>query len=315
MAALAQRLAAIFRRQRGLITRREALDEGVTPSMIARLVERREWEEVQRSVYKLAAVPDARELRALAAVLAAGDGAVLSHDSAAELWRLPHHRVRDGFDVLLPVKEETGRRHPRRVRGARMHTSKALPSEDVTVLRAIPVTSVPRTVRDIATRLDIDALEDVLVYIDRKYRIGAREMASCLERAPSDRGAARLLRAYSRIDAEAHKLESGEEARFYLDIARRLDPPPVINHSVRVGARRFRPDASWPDLLLGAEVDGPHHELPTQRRRDAARDAVLASVGWKIERIPYRELHDPERVRVRLQAAIDAARSRRAGTA
>ena len=148
------RLAELATKQHGVVSRRQLYDLGCSRGSITRRVEKRRLLRVNRAVYAVGHTRLTAKGRWMAAVLACGRGAVLSHGDAAALHDL--RQVGSGaVDVTSPGKHE--------LKGVRCHEAGRLHPDDCTVVDAIPVTDLARTYLDIAELLTharlIDALE------------------------------------------------------------------------------------------------------------------------------------------------------------
>ena len=132
-------IASLAGRQFGVVARRQLITAGVGRSAIDRRLRRRVLQRLHRGVYAFGHATLTAEGRWLAAVLAAGPGAVLSHRSAGALWLV----LKSGhIDVTV-----RGQNRP--IKGVRFHRSQ-LPRDEITTVRGIPVTTVPRTLLDLS---------------------------------------------------------------------------------------------------------------------------------------------------------------------
>jgi very-short-patch-repair endonuclease len=206
----------------------------------------------------------------MAAVLAAGEGAVLSHLAAAVHWRIWRRKV-DGIDVLVP-----GNRRARK--GFRVHRVKNLDRRDVTIHQGIPITTPARTLVDLASVLTAHQLANVIHEAAfRKTFDEARTreaMARAQGRPQSNLHAA--LQAHAQGSAGTR---SELEDRF---LASWTGPQPRVNtkvHGIEV-------DMYWPDQNLVVEIDGPGHKRPRTRTEDEQRDRQLQENGIEVVRIP-----------------------------
>jgi hypothetical protein len=127
-----------------------------------------------RGVYSVGHARLSQEGEWLAAVLAAGEGAALSHLSAAKLWNVWRRAVR-GIDVLAPRR--------RQVNGVRVHTARRLDPCDMTVHNGIPVTTVPRTLVDLAEVLTAHQLANVIHEASFRNRFSSQATRAAMERA------------------------------------------------------------------------------------------------------------------------------------
>lgn len=245
------------------------------------------------AVGHLALGPDAL---ALAAVLACGPGAVLSHLSAAVLWELlraiagPVHVLRTG----------THRRGPA---GVRLHRAVELRPADVRVLRGVPVTSPARTLLDLAATIDDDGLLARALDEARARRlVGRKELARMI--GTGRPGTASLRRAL--LDGPTFTRSEAERRLLTVVRAAGLERPRT---NVRIAG--FEVDALWPGARLVVEVDGyVFHSGRRAFEHDRLRDQRLQATGYRVLRFTWRQLTErPEAVAATLGAAL--ARDRR----
>ena len=159
--------AEIAGQQYGLIHRDQALRVGMTRRAIDGRTASGRWRIVRPSVYVIAGAAPSWEQDVLAAVLAAGDTAAASHATAARLWALPCPPI-ESFEVT------TIRERQVRLPGVTAHRSGVIPEADRTTLRGIPITSGARTAVDLSSRLDVDALRNL---VDEGLRSGAMSLS------------------------------------------------------------------------------------------------------------------------------------------
>ena len=172
----------------------------------------------------------------MAAVLAAGRRAVLSHLSAAALWRI--RRWRDGnVDITMP-----GSRKPRP--GITWHVT-SLPADEITSVAGIPVTTVPRTLLDLAAILDQRGLERAINEAEVQRHTDPLSLPALLARYPRRRGTAaiRAILADGRIGAGVTKSEL--EERFLQFLTDRGLPRPELNVSIAVRGGFVEADCVW----------------------------------------------------------------------
>jgi hypothetical protein len=264
---------------------------------------------VHRGVYAVAGVKDTFEFRIMAAVLAAGDGAVASHRCAAALFGLRRIRCDE------PAVTVVGRSAPR-LDGVAGHRRDTLTPLDRARIGVIPVTSPAWTLLDLAGGLgrsnDADrarlggAVDDVLTRklasITAIERLLARVATG---RVPGARTLAELV-----ADRRAGKkpTESGLEDEL-LEVFRTFGLPDPVRQLVLAlpggGTARF--DAAYPELLLGFEADGDaHHKGVLDRMRDEARDRRCNEVGWTVRR------YGPDDIRLRPAGIADDVAALRA---
>ena len=201
----------------------------------------------------------------MAAVLAAGPGAVLSHRSAAHLWGLIR-RSPSLVDVTTP-------RAPRNVRGVAVHRTRRLTQEETTSHRGIPTTTVARTLTDFADRATTSEVRRVRHQAEIAYGItpspiNGRRGAARLKDEP-DRSRSKLERAFLRLCEE------------------RSLPPPENNAHVN----GIEVDFLWRDQRVVVEVDGwEYHRTRHAFETDRARDQALARTGHRVLRFTHRQL-------------------------
>ncbi|MEA2390075.1 MAG: hypothetical protein QOK31_184 [Solirubrobacteraceae bacterium] len=219
----------------------------------------------------------------MAAVLAAGPGAVLSHRSAAALWSLRRY---DG----TPEATVWPRRRSRA--GLRLHAA-ALPADEVTEHDGIPVTTPARTLLDLASILDPSAFERALHEAEVQRLHGPLSLVDLLTRHAGARGTGALRKALNRALIGIDITRSELEHRFLAFLDDQKLPRPRSNAILPLTDRTIEADCVWTPARLIVELDG--HATHSTRRgfeRDRARDRALQAVGWRVVRITWRQLHD-----------------------
>jgi very-short-patch-repair endonuclease len=230
----------------------------------------------------------------MAAVLASGPSALLSHRSAAALWDLlPTSKTL--VDVTAVRSDTAGRT------GIAIHRVKQLHPHDCALRDGIPVTSIARTLLDLATVALPRQLERAVEQAELLGRFDLGAVDALIARSPGRPGLA-LLREVLKAYREPALTRSELERRF-LELCRRAKlPPPAINSFIA----GFEVDAAWPSRRMVVELDG--HEFHRTRaafERDRARDAALQVAGYRVLRITYRRLQrEPEAVIVQLRALL-----------
>ena len=238
-------------RQHGVVTTAQLLDAGVGRRAIARRVARGWLVPLHRGVYQVGPVA-ARYGAEMAAVLACGDGAVLSHQAAAAIW---------GFGRRDRVVHVTVEGQARRGRaGVRVHRTLSL---DAAVRDGLPLTTPARTLKDLARVLSPHRL-------DR-----AQEQAHVLGLViPDDAGEPEFTRS---------------EAERRLKALCRAAGLPLPRTNARVAG--WEVDAFWPAQRLIVEVDGwTYHRTRQAFERDRRKDAALQAAGYRVIRITGRRL-------------------------
>jgi very-short-patch-repair endonuclease len=224
--------------------------------------------------------------RWMAAVLACGPDAALSHRSAAALWGLAQA---SGARVDVTTPRRSGSLRP----GIRLHRVRKMHPQDLAVRDGIPVTSVARTLLDLAEIVDPGGLGRMLEEAERRRLLDLRAVEQACARGHGRRGLKPLL-AHLRTLRPAPEKRSDLERRF-LALCRELAlPPPDVNARVQ----GFEVDAVWSHRRVVVELDGyAFHHTRGAFERDRARDATLQLAGYRVLRLTARRLaEEPETV-------------------
>jgi very-short-patch-repair endonuclease len=234
----------------------------------------------------------------MAGVLAAGPNAVLSHWSAAALWMVrPNSR---------PLIDVTTAHKSRSWDGIKRH-HKALPGDEVTVREGIPVTSVPRTIFDLAAMEDVDAIAAMLRESEHLNLWDRLSLPDLVERYPGRRGVKKVRRALQRVIEEpTGRKRSKLEERFAPFIRRHHLPMPRFNDWILLGPKRYQVDCHWPGTGQIVELDGwEGHRTRTAFRDDRERDRRLRVAGYSVTRLTWNQLRDePEQIAADLRALL-----------
>jgi Protein of unknown function (DUF559) len=227
----------------------------------------------------------------MAAVLACGDGAVLSHSSAAALWRIGFEQ-RSVIELSLPSPSR--RRRP----GLRIHRRPSLQEHDVTAEYGIPVTTPIQTLIDLTPRLDRPAIERMINEADKYNLFNPPQLRRALAERPGQKGVA-LLRHI--LDRRTFRLTKEELERRFLPLAAQAGlPVPLTGQFVN----EFEVDFYWPDLGLLVETDGlRYHRTPAEQARDRLRDQTHTAAGLTQLRFTHEQVrYEPEHVLAVLRA-------------
>jgi very-short-patch-repair endonuclease len=237
-----------------------------------------------------------RDGRWLAAIWALGADAVLSHTSAAALWG-----IRGTSAATIHVTVPTSAGHPNR-RGIAVHRSRTLLAADVTMVDGIPVTSVARTLLDIAGMLAPGPLERAVEHSLRLRLFDLTHTRAVLQANPRRKGASNLARIIATIHDEPTLTRSQlENLMRDLCDAHRI-PRPQVN--VIVDGKEV--DFFWRAQRLIVETDGHEtHGTRSAFENDRAKDARLTVLGYRVVRFTYRQLvYEPQTVTRTLRALI-----------
>jgi hypothetical protein len=211
--------------------------------------------------------------RWMAALLACGPGAVLSHRVAAALLDLLYYGG-TRIDLTVPVRGRRSRP------GIRVHSTAALHPDDVTTVNGIPVTSVSRTLVDLAAILHPDRLIKAIEASERQQNFDLYAIDAAIARAPTRKGVRRL-----RIALAAYRppptTKSGLERRALKRLHAAGIPEPHINTLVN----DEEADLHWPHARLIVELDGtPYHRSPRELARDRRKDVIWQRHGHAVLR-------------------------------
>jgi very-short-patch-repair endonuclease len=250
-------------------------------------VRRRRLFPLYRGVYAVGHEAVGLRGRELAAVLSAGEEALLSHHSAGGLVRMrPPWR-----GTIHVTAHRTARRD-----GLIIHRARSLTDADRTVRLGIPCTSPSRTLIDLAEVLAGDELLDALSAATRLELIA--DLQAALTRHAGHRGAALV----QELVADLNPTRSRLERAFHALVTAHELPRPIVNGRVN----GYEVDAHWPQHRLIVEVDGfEHHGTRSAFEHDRARDAELQATGWRVLRITFLMLRRrPAQVAARIRRVL-----------
>jgi very-short-patch-repair endonuclease len=230
-----------------------------------------------RGVYAVGHRPATRESRWMAAVLAGGPGAVLSHRTAGAHWGIRGSWSR--IDVTV-----ARRRRPRA--GVAFHCG-ALPADEVTVHNGIPITTVPRTLFDMAASLDVSRLERAINEAEIKRLWDELSLVDLLYRYPRRPGSRNVRAALQKRWEGATHTKSDLEALFLTFAERGNLPRPETN----VVIEGCEVDCVWREQRLVIEVDGwETHKTRAAFERDREKSRILQAAGWRCVPVTYLQL-------------------------
>lgn len=234
----------------------------------------------------------------MAAVLTCGPEAVLSHRAAAALWGL-RNPTEGAIDVTLPRKS-------RSCQNTRRHFA-VVPPDERTVKRGIPVTSVPRTILDLAATEPLDTVENLLREMEFRELWDRLSLWDLIERYPGKRGVRKVQVALDRLKEEpSGRKRSKLEERFAPFLRRNHLLLPRFNDWIVLGPKRYQVDCHWPGTGQIVELDGwEGHKTKTAFREDRARDRILRVAGYSVTRLTWNQLDDePEAVSADLRVLL-----------
>jgi hypothetical protein len=279
MGSVDERAVAIGRDQHGLATRGQLATAGIAGRTVTRRVRAGVWREPAPGVIDLGTHPASWQQAARRLLLAAGDGAVLSHRTAAHLHGMVDCRRPGRIDVLV------ARGRHDEAAGARLHTTVRLHADERSLVDGLPVTGEARTLVDLAGLLDDAHLELVARDLARRRPALSAEVLVLADRRRGAPGLARLRRVLDALPLGIELAESPLEAEALALLARVGVPAPAVQHEVTDDQGRFvhRADLAWPSRRVLLAVDGrAWHDTPARRERDAAQRARLTELGWTV---------------------------------
>ena len=290
----------LAQQQHGVVSSSQLRMAGVSHDIVERRVRAGLLQRIYHGVYLVGpvAAPLSREM---AALLACGDNAVISHHTAASMWKImPAQGPTDPIRVIS-AHSDHGRR--RNICARRLRT---LGADEVTMCDGIRVTTVERTLMDVAATATARDLERALAEAYARRLSTRAEILALLERHSGRPGVRRLHELVT--GASPALTRSDAEERMLAHIRRVGLPSPRVN--VRVHG--YEVDFYWSRHKFVVEVDGfAYHSSAASFEGDRRRDSVLAAAGIRVMRVTWRQLtEEPEITLVRLaQALALAARS------
>lgn len=275
-------IGALAARQWGVVSRGQLLDAGLSPTVVRDRVRSGHLVRLHRGVYAVGHARLRREGQWLAAVLAVGSGAVLSHRDAAGL-----HGFRPANHVRVDVTTTANRPDEP---GIQVHRTRVLDAEDVTRVAGIPVTTVARTLLDLAGTVPHDHLTRAIKEAERQRTFDLRkvEAAMATTRGRTGPGHRALREAIAECAAfeRHHTLSHLEDA--FLRLVRSNDLPLPSTNALIEG---LKVDAVWHAKRIAVELDGwQDHGTRRGFEEDRERDAILTAAGWRVVRFTYRQV-------------------------
>jgi very-short-patch-repair endonuclease len=268
-------IADLATRQHGVVGYRQLLWIGLGRRAIQYRVAAGRLHPLYRGVYAVGHRVMTLEGRWMAAVLACGQGAVLSHRDAAMLHGLRHSSRRD-IDVTAVRGRARGQQ------GITIHRSRRLHPDDCIVEDGIPVTTIARTLLDLAEMLTPHQLARVAEEAERLGLFDLRALDELMGRSRGRRGLKPLTAVIAQMRPFVPMTRS-ELERAFLDLVRAAGlPEPAMN----LWVEGYEVDAMWSEQRLIVELDGgTYHGTTAARRRDPIRDARLQLAGFRVVRV------------------------------
>jgi hypothetical protein len=295
-------ILALAARQHGLVTRAQLLDAGLSPQAIKHRLRTGRIHHVQRSVFAVGRPALTREGVWLAAVLACGQGAALSHLSAAALWG-----IWEGATTRRPqvsVSTGNGCKGPR---GIDVHRAPTLQPNDITERHGIPVTTLARTLIDLAAILDAKQMKSAVRHAERIHRLDLARLRASLDAFPKSSHRHTRLRRILDVYVPGTGQTEGEPEAAFLELCA-AHGLPLPETQVPIG--RYRADFVWRDLGLVVEIDDrASHDGYIAFHDDRVRDRAMKAAGLDVLRFTSNEVI---RERAKVARELQTARSVRA---
>jgi predicted transcriptional regulator of viral defense system/very-short-patch-repair endonuclease len=283
-------VAELAERQHGVVGRGQLVGLGLSEEAVRVRLRAGRLHRVHPGVYAVGYQPLTQQARWMAAVLFCGEGAVLSHRSAAALWG-----IRGSAGATIHVTS-SAKAHSRGV--IQRHYSR-LPDDETTIEDGIPVTSVPRTIFDLAAGPPrsiaerAQAVESMLRQAEYRELHDSLSLPVLLGRYPRRSGARAVRLALARRGESTGHTRSPLEERFLAFLDRHDLPRPKLNAWIEVGGTSCEVDCLWPAQRQIVELDGwQAHGTRDAFRQDRTRDRRLAAAGYGITRLTWSQLTD-----------------------
>lgn len=282
-----QRLAALARAQHAVVTRAQMVAAGVTADEIKGRIARGSLIRVHRGVYRVGHSAPSLRATLIAAVLACGDGAVLCGGSAARLHQLTRGPAPKP-EVLTPTE--------RRIEGIATHHSRTLIAADTTTVAGIPVTTIHRTLVDLAATLTPEQLARACHEAGVRHRTTPRQVQAVLRRRARTRGARTLRRI---LNGDEPVVLSRLESAFIALLSEAGIPTPVTNR--QTGSHRV--DCRWPHHRLTVELDSfRFHNTRRSWEQDRNREREAHARGDEFRRYTWADVEAPRQMLAELGA-------------
>jgi very-short-patch-repair endonuclease len=270
-------MAELAGRQHGVVTRAQLVSLGFGPDAIDRRLRAGRLLRLHRSVYAVGHRNESRESVWMAAVLANGEGAVLSHRPAGAAWGICGGHGRP--EVTVPAQ-----RRPKP--GIVLHRS-TLPADERTTRNGIPITTVPRTILDLAATADRRQVERAINEAEIRRLWDELTLHDLLHRYPRRRGTTTVRAALLKRNEGATHTKSDLEELFIRFADRGGLPRPQTN----VLVEGIEVDCVWPEQRVVIEVDGWEvHRTRAAFERDREKSRILQAAGWRCVPVTYLQL-------------------------
>jgi very-short-patch-repair endonuclease len=299
-------VASIAGRQRGLVSLDQMRSLGIAEATVHKRIKNGSLHRVHHGVYAVGYSTMDLNRRQMAAVLACGPQAVLSHRSAAGLWGI-RGDSRGPIDVTAP------KRRGRIPSGIAAHRDDCLADDDRTTHKGIPCTSVIRTLLDLAAVVPVWELRKALSEAEVLRLLDHASLRRLIRRSRGRRGVARLRMLLDEIHPDTKRTRSELERLFLRMCARAGLPRPKVNVSLDVGGGSLEPDFLWRDAGLIVEADSRRfHDTHAAFQHDREREQRLQRAGWRVSRCTWEQVErEPHRLAKTICALLSQQNPRR----
>jgi Protein of unknown function (DUF559)/Transcriptional regulator, AbiEi antitoxin len=285
--------------QHGVIARDQLQALGLSEDAVEKRVTRGSLEPVYRGVYAVGHRAISMKARWMAAVLAAPEGAVLSHRAAAALWQI---RQSEAIEVTVA--------RGRSCRAEFLVHRLPLAPDEVTEEEGIPVTTIARTQFDLAAVLRPHQVDRAINEAEYQRRTDVLSLDDLVARYPRRRGAKTIRRILADARIGTTMTRNDFEAAFLAFLDDSGLPRPRANFHVAAGGRLHECDFVWPEPRVIVELDGyAAHGTRRAFEQDRAKTRALTVAGWRVIRVTPRQLD------AGLEADLSALLLRRPGSA
>jgi predicted transcriptional regulator of viral defense system/very-short-patch-repair endonuclease len=296
------RLARIAGRQHGVVTHRQLKAVGIGGSALTRRVKNGRLHPLYRGVFAVGHVQRTTETRWIAAVMACGSCAVLSHLDAAALWQIYESRA-------SKIHVTTTSRSSRALEGIQRHRARRLHPDDTTTTNGIPVTTVARTIVDLTDLLPSDRILRAIREAEYLGLVDMDTLIAAVQRANGRRRLDALSEAIAR-HRPGQIVKKELEHRFLELVHAAALPGPETNVKVKTRRRTYEVDCLWREERVAVELDGrAAHIRAAAFEEDRARDAALSAIGLRPIRFTWhRVTGDGGEVTAELRATLGCPR-------
>jgi hypothetical protein len=284
-----QPLADLATGQSGVVSLSQLRDLGVTRRAASHRTDKGELQRVHRGVYAVGHWAIGRVGALRAAVLACGEGAAISHGTAAAFWGLRDQWPRL-IDVIVPC--QTGRK----IDGIRCRRCRYPAADEVMTHGDVTCTTPSRTLVDLAGILGTRSLRRAVerAAVLRLLDLEALDAAMHTAKGRPGMRALRLILADWRTeDGTTPDVRSDFEALVLPQLIARGLPRPICNKTLRIEGNHITPDFLWEELRVVVETDGASsHRTPVAFQRDRWRDQILIAAGYRVPRVTWHQMQN-----------------------